>query len=300
MSTGAAAVEAPADGPATAGRVAVRVSTPGGRDLGEFTFPPGATVLDLKAAIARAGGPAVAKQRLISPGAELLDDPRAALASVGDGEPAMQMTLVESRRRNLALASQGAQLAGELGRAWDASRPLLRYDAAFPEWPEDLASDQVAGVPGQCHGVRELPQALPVSFGSAAEFQEHLKSVDAAWQGDCQQSTFLPNPAEVVIRLPGDGSFVEKVGFTYSPWDRNYGRACEAFLSADGESWARAGEVQIPWGSERGDPSRQSTATLFVDVPAAMQEEPCKFVKLDFSGSRGSGRRLFFVYAFGF
>ncbi|CAK0911619.1 unnamed protein product [Prorocentrum cordatum] len=111
--------------------------------------------------------------------------------------------MVESRRRNLALASQGAQLVGELGRCdVQASKPLLRYDVAFPEWPEDLASDQVAGVPGQCEGVRDLPQALPVSFGSAAEFQEHLKSVDAAWEGDCRQSTFLPNPAEVVIRLP--------------------------------------------------------------------------------------------------
>ncbi|CAK0911622.1 unnamed protein product [Prorocentrum cordatum] len=181
--------------------------------------------------------------------------------------------MVESRRRNLALASQGAQLVGELGRCdVQASKPLLRYDVAFPEWPEDLASDQVAGVPGQCEGVRDLPQALPVSFGSAAEFQEHLKSVDAAWEGDCRQSTFLPNPAEVVIRLPGEGSFVEKVGFTYSPWDRNYGRVCQVCLSADGEAWTNAGEVQIPYGSERGDPSRESTATLFVDVPAAMRE----------------------------
>ncbi|CAK0911620.1 unnamed protein product [Prorocentrum cordatum] len=209
--------------------------------------------------------------------------------------------MVESRRRNLALASQGAQLVGELGRCdVQASKPLLRYDVAFPEWPEDLASDQVAGVPGQCEGVRDLPQALPVSFGSAAEFQEHLKSVDAAWEGDCRQSTFLPNPAEVVIRLPGEGSFVEKVGFTYSPWDRNYGRVCQVCLSADGEAWTNAGEVQIPYGSERGDPSRESTATLFVDVPAAMREEPCRFVRLDFDGRRGSGRRLFFVYVFGF
>ncbi|CAK0911621.1 unnamed protein product [Prorocentrum cordatum] len=180
-----------------------------------------------------------------------------------------------------------AQLCGVWPRPHATAGPSLRSC-----WPGFVC--------GQCEGVRDLPQALPVSFGSAAEFQEHLKSVDAAWEGDCRQSTFLPNPAEVVIRLPGEGSFVEKVGFTYSPWDRNYGRVCQVCLSADGEAWTNAGEVQIPYGSERGDPSRESTATLFVDVPAAMREEPCRFVRLDFDGRRGSGRRLFFVYVFGF
>ncbi|CAK0911624.1 unnamed protein product [Prorocentrum cordatum] len=317
-------------------RAVVTVSTPGGRDLGEFcfaeassdppatsnvrelvcpcgvslgpsAFPLGATVLDLKSAIARAGGPAVAKQRLIS-GAEILDDPRAPLATVVEGEVAVHMTLVESRRRNLALASQGAQLVGELGRMRDAARkPLLRYDVAFPGWPEGPPSDQIAGVPGQ--GMRwtrgcVMPPVLPLSFDSASKFQQHLASIDAAWKGDREQSTFLPDPAEVVIQLAGDVSFVEQVGFTYSPYDRNYGRFCRAYLSSDGEVWTTAGEVQIPPVRELPG-GEQATATLFVDVPRGLQEEPCKFVKLGFADLRadawgGVGRRLFFVYVFGF
>ncbi|CAK0905621.1 unnamed protein product, partial [Prorocentrum cordatum] len=58
--------------------------------------------------VARAGGPDVAKQRLLC-GTELLDSPRSPVA-------AGHLLLVESRRRNLALASQGARLGGELGR----------------------------------------------------------------------------------------------------------------------------------------------------------------------------------------
>ena len=296
MPTGAAAVEAR--------RAAVTVSTPGGRDLGEFTFPPGATVLDLKSAIARGGGPAVVKQALIS-GAEILDSPKATLVTVGEGEPAMHMTLVESRQRNLALASQGARLVGELGRTWDASKPLLRYDVAFPDWPGGLASDQIAGVPGQ--GMRWtrgciIPPALPFHFESLSEFQSYLASVNAAWKDDRAQSTFLLDPPELVIELPGDASFVEQVGFTYTPRDRNFGSLCRAYLSADGEVWTSAGEVQVPPGRRlAGGPG---AATLLVDVPGALREEPCKFVKLSFADLGdplgGVGRRLFFVYVFGF
>jgi len=293
MPADAPAAEAAADDAAAAPQMAITVSTLGGRHIGEFALASGATVLDLKSAIARAGGPDVAKQRLLC-GTELLDSPRSPVA-------AGHLLLVESRRRNLALASQGARLGGELGRAGGASKPLLRYDHAFPEWPDGFAIDEAAGVPGMCGCTPAAASAAPFCFGSAAEFQEHLAAVDAAWKGDLAQSTFLPDPAEVVIQLPGSGGFVEQVGFTYSPWDSNYGRRCQVYLSTDGETWLDAGGVEVPGtGSERGNPRRSQTATLFVDVPGALRAELCSLVRLDFGGPRGTGRRLFFAYAFGF
>lgn len=258
-----------------------------GAEVGTFKLPVHAAVGDLKQYIADAGGPLIMQQRLMY-GTSTLSDERVELkslqASADSKDDGMAFSVVSVRRRNLALASSGAQMVGHWGEEQNqASKPLLRFDDAFPDVLGDPSGTELGAVV------------------SGTDLGAHLKQRDGRWAGDCDMSTFLPREGEVTIFVPGEDHHFEKIGFTYSPWDRNYGRTCSVQLSnaVDGP-WHEVGDISVPSsGRDRGDPSRNSAMTLYCQVPPAHQAASYNYVKLSF-GSSGHGRRLYFVYAFGY
>ena len=69
-------------------------------------------------------------------------------------------------------------------------------------------------------------------------------------------------------------------------------------MSTNGDDFAEAGSVEIPRGTERGRGAEWQVKTLFVDMPPALAMSRYCFVRWAWAG--GAGRRIFFVYAFGY
>lgn len=258
-----------------------------GEEVGTFEMPVQATVAELKDMIASAGGPQAVQQRILHGEQTLLEDSLALkdLRQEGGSEQdIMSFGVGRLHRRNLALSSSGARLVGsEWAEGQNrAGKPLLRFDDAFPDLEGDPSGSRLGEVV------------------SGSDLAAHLRRRDEKWKGDCDVSTFLNNRGAVTIHVPGEDNHFEKVGFTYSPWDRNYGHLCEVLLSqsADGP-WNPVGCIEVPAGDERGDPSRNSAKTLYLEIPPAFARRPFSHVSLAW-GSDGDGRRLFFVYAFGY
>mmetsp|Transcript_43322 Transcript_43322/g.125227 ORF Transcript_43322/g.125227 Transcript_43322/m.125227 type:complete len:489 (-) Transcript_43322:46-1512(-) len=186
--------------------------------------------------------------------------------------------------RNLAAASLGARLEGSLaGKEW---KPLLRHGEAFP-------------TAGLSNGVAGVPQ----EFSGGCRLAEHLRTVDERWDNDCAISTFLPGDehedcGSVVVRLPDSGGYLRRLGFTYCPWDRNYGSICAVSVSGDGASWEEVGEIRTQWAGDRGNPAEEEVITAFVEVNGDATERVQRFVKFDW-GEDGEGRRLYFLYVEG-
>merc|ERR1711974_49054 len=97
----------------------------------------------------------------------------------------------------------------------------------------------------------------------------------------------------------GQGARLTQVGFTYSPWDRNYGRSCIICAAENaGSKMVHLTTIDnIPYEAERGDPQRHNVRTLMGEVPVEHQSTHYQVISWQFP--RGEGRRLFFLYALG-
>lgn len=233
---------------------------------------------DLHQALANAGGPPAMQQRLLC-GHRLLggQDRLGAL-----GTSPQRVSLVLLKLRNLALASSGSEVVGVL--AGEEQKPLLRHDDAFPAetWGEDS---------------HDVPEEKCVG----STFIRHLAAADAEWQNDWAQSTFLTTWGDITVKLGGDGGLLTKIGFTFSTWDHNFGRACDVQVSEDGDDFEQVAQIFVKSASTRtrGDASQSSVETLFVEVPDEVATRRQRFVRLSF-GSMGNGRRLYFLYVLGY
>jgi len=265
------------------------VTSLSGETLYRGSTAANALLLDVMVAIADTGGPPPVCQQLIYE-LQALDSADQELAALCEGQQPQQqpegdailrLTLCRVERKNVALRSTGAVAAG-----FPAMSPLLRHDDAFPkmsaeEWLQSW-------------------EPMPGFITSGAELDHHLAAQNARdWFGDSQQSSFLAGDSVLTISFPEGGARLERVGFTYSPWDRCYGTVCDVLLSADGESdFKRAGSLETHRVTDRGDPMQHNVKTAWLDVPPAMGYRRSKALRLDF-GVQGHGRRLYFVYAIG-
>eukprot|EP00931_Biecheleriopsis_adriatica_P114658 TRINITY_DN90578_c0_g1_i1.p1 TRINITY_DN90578_c0_g1~~TRINITY_DN90578_c0_g1_i1.p1 ORF type:complete len:319 (+),score=58.66 TRINITY_DN90578_c0_g1_i1:42-959(+) len=264
------------------GAVEVALSGMSG-DIGTFYMSSSATVHELKIAVCNKTGVIPRCQRLVLDGRILEAWETLAAGSSESSEVSVLLVQVD-KEQNFALASKGATVVGSYGQ----SKPLLCHDEAFPasEFGDlfEHTEETTAGVPSN------------MQLGSL--FGRQLQRARGAWNGDCQQSTFLQNDGVLIIRLPENGVYLSKLGFTYSPWDRNYGRECRFCISEDGHNYAPVGSVRCQYVTERGDPGRYSVQTLFLELGDEFSAKRSRFVKWSF-GREGSGRRLYFVYALG-
>eukprot|EP00929_Paragymnodinium_shiwhaense_P053409 TRINITY_DN26723_c0_g1_i1.p1 TRINITY_DN26723_c0_g1~~TRINITY_DN26723_c0_g1_i1.p1 ORF type:complete len:303 (-),score=47.66 TRINITY_DN26723_c0_g1_i1:15-923(-) len=259
-----------------------------------------ASVASVKASIETHGGPPAKKQQVVIDGkpvfdstqtlADLLPQLRANDAATTNAAlPITVLVVALPADENLALVSKGARLDADEEEDRRLLKPLLQHDVAFPqlcgkEWWDD-----------------EDPQAAVIDTTRRGDaLGRHLASVGGAgWGGDVQQSFFMSNEEEVTLHFPG-GVKLRKVGFTYSPWDRNYGRSCELFVvRAHGNEEVYAGTMDIDAAGIRdhGDPSRHDVRTIMFDFNELMQDEVCRAVR--FKIDEGCGRRLFFLFAIG-
>jgi len=260
----------------------VMVTAMGGDKSWTLSMPPGSCVADLVQAVSTAGGPPALSQRLLF-GSQMLGRSHELQDLAGDAADdtsPLQIALVQVKELNVALASAGAQLLGGLGdQQGNMEKPLMQHDIAFPieKWGEGLE-----GVPSGQQNGEVLERVLR----------------EAGWDGDCQQSTFLHDDGQVQVKLAGDGAHLTRIGFTYSPWDRNRGRECVIEVSSDGESYMQVGTMHCPYVTERGDPSQHDVINESVEVPPELGADRQRFVRWSWAG--GAGRRVYFVHARGY
>eukprot|EP00929_Paragymnodinium_shiwhaense_P114298 TRINITY_DN82642_c0_g1_i1.p1 TRINITY_DN82642_c0_g1~~TRINITY_DN82642_c0_g1_i1.p1 ORF type:complete len:335 (+),score=34.31 TRINITY_DN82642_c0_g1_i1:75-1007(+) len=262
-----------------------------------------ATVVDVKAAIETQTGMAARQQHLLIHGQPATDNKQTVaelMAQAGVSAANLAVTVVAlPAEENWALISTGADLRGDeewtaRERAERLQKPLLRHDLAFPELCEMAwwnAPAEHAAVPSSCR--------------KGTAFSRHLQDVEGAgWSGDEKQSFIFAGDGwdsrtnELVVSF-GGGIKLSKAGFTYSPWDRNYGSACEiVVVRARDAAELEAGCIDIPtsW-IDRGDPSQHDVETLMCDLNKEVRDEICKELRFRFPLS--SGRRLYFLFAIG-
>jgi len=246
-------------------------------------LPRSAFLADVRDVLAERLGWPAASVRILHGSERIRDFATPLSALCGDAE-GLALSTLRVPLQNLASSALGARVEG-LGGCEE--KPLLQHGTAFPA---EEHGDGFLGVP---EGQR---------LGSV--LGEYLAGLGKGWDSDCSISTFLPDgwgeeAGCVVVRLPGEGACVAKAGFTYSPWDRNYGQECVVSLSNDGEVWDPAGSVATPYHGDRGDPSAEEVRTEFVEMPEEMARCFYRLVKFDW-GRGGGGRRLYFLYAIGY
>lgn len=253
-----------------------------GQTVGVFSLPRGTLVSALKDLIAARDGMPISHAQKLLVGSQSLTD-RMQLHELS-AATSLELTLIRVEQRNLALASQGATAAA--GGDDYGEKPLIRHDEAFPY--EEWGIQQMF-----CN--EDPDEAVPTQVRERGPLGRHLAaSKPGSWDGDAKISTFLPNDGAVTVNLANTGGLVTRVGFSYSPWDRNNGTICEVWLSKPGSDFHPAGRVDIP--RHLGGP--EVVRTLFMELPS-FSAEPTQAVRFRFLPG-GRGRRLFFLYVIGY
>mmetsp|Transcript_29588 Transcript_29588/g.67035 ORF Transcript_29588/g.67035 Transcript_29588/m.67035 type:complete len:283 (-) Transcript_29588:60-908(-) len=274
----------------------VAILSAGGNEVASFkALPATTTVRELKQLVHDEGGPAPRRQRLLTQSGEDLSNGSAALPEARgldastSGELVLTMVNANPPDMNIALKSLGARVEGPNAECGDR-KPLLQHDVVFPA--EEFGDDLLTLDAAQSHDVFA---GIPEGKRTGHELFNQMKSQNPAWNGDCAVSTFLSSDC-VKVLLPGDGAKIQAVGFTYSPWDRNYARQCACHAGTDDEV-VTLGSVHIPYHTEQGNGAIETVNTLFVVVPPEHRNTVFKWIDLNFV--RGEGRRLYFVHVLG-
>eukprot|EP00929_Paragymnodinium_shiwhaense_P029794 TRINITY_DN17005_c0_g1_i1.p1 TRINITY_DN17005_c0_g1~~TRINITY_DN17005_c0_g1_i1.p1 ORF type:complete len:327 (-),score=40.91 TRINITY_DN17005_c0_g1_i1:12-992(-) len=297
------------------GSIAVQIEAVGvtGGTLASVVLDSLTCLRDLKAAIEEAGGPPSRRQELIINGdvqdnlartladflqpldtnaSEVVDN-TAGNDSVADNNvdvtqhtnASLEVTvIIVPADENLALISMGASFDGHASLN---SKPLLNHDVAFPElrqvpwWEED-----------------DVERAVPASKRQGTAFGRELGQRSQNWNSDCAQSVFLGHDMTVFTIRLGGGAKLAKVGFTYSPWDRNYGRVCNVHaVRRSDASVVLLRRINIPNShTDRGNPRHHKVQTLMCNTNH--HSDIFDAVRFDFLGP-SVGRRLYFVYCIG-